>query len=64
MPPDSIRNLYNSLVYFKVPKSLLDRKTRIYLLASSDQTLARHGMPNTVIGSTDTLDQDLKHILQ
>lgn len=64
IPPDAIRNLYNSIVYFKLPKSLIDRKLRLFLLASSDDTLKKHGMPSTVIGSTDTIDQDLKYILQ
>jgi len=64
MPPDTIRNLHNSLVYFKMPKSMIERKLRLFLLASSDATIGKHSMPNTVIGSTDTLDQDLKFILQ
>ena len=64
MPPDAIRNVHNSLVYFKIPKSMLEKKLRLFLLASSDATLGKHAMPNTIIGSTDTLDQDLKFILQ
>jgi len=70
MPPaDTFRNLHNSLLYFKLPKSLLERKLRLFLLASSsDSSLsAAHAhamMPNTVLGSTDTLDHELKYILQ
>ena len=56
MPPDAIRNVHNSLIYFKIPKTMLEMKLRLYLLASSDATLGKHAMPNTVIGSTDTLD--------
>ena len=64
MPPDAIRNLHDSIVYFKMPKSMLERKIRLFLLASSDGTIGKHAMPNVVIGSTDTLDSDLKFILQ
>ena len=64
MPPDTVRGRGDSLVHFRIPKSMLDRKLRIFLLGFSDKTLTNHAMPNTVIGSTDTLDQDLKFILQ
>jgi hypothetical protein len=64
VPPLTARNLHNSLVYFKIPKSLLDRKIRIFLLASNDQATDRFSMiPTKMLGSTDTLDSDLKTIL-
>jgi hypothetical protein len=57
MPPDTARNLHNSLVYFKIPKSILERKVRIFLMGSIDQAKDRISMlPSKVIGSTDTLD--------
>ena len=56
MPPDAVRGVQNSLVNFKIQKSMLDRKLRVFLLGSSAGTISKHAMPNTVIGSTDTLD--------
>jgi len=48
-----------------VPKSLLDKKVRIFLLASTDQAKDRFTIiPSKIVGSTDTLDSDLKTILQ
>lgn len=64
VPPQAARNLHNSLVYFKIPKSMLERKVRIFLLASTDQATDRFSMiPSKIVGSTDTLDSDLKTIL-
>ena len=37
VPPETARNIHNSLVYFKIPKSMLDSKLRIFLMASTDQ---------------------------
>jgi hypothetical protein len=66
VPPDPVKNLYNSLVYFRLPKSMLDRKLRLFIIVSSYQVphTMKHQMPFIPIGSTDTLDQDLKYILQ
>ena len=56
--------MHNSLVYFKIPKSMLDRKVRMFLMGSNDQASDRYSMiPTKMIGSTDTLDPDLKTIL-
>ncbi len=44
---------------------MLDRKVRIFLMGSNDKAIDRYSMiPTKMIGSTDTLDSDLKTILQ
>lgn len=64
LPPEPIRNLYGSLVYFKIPKSFLDRKLKMHILANTESTVTRHAMPSVIVGSTDLLDQVFKTIIQ
>ena len=63
IPPDPIRNLHNSLTYFKMPKSFLDRKIRIFMIVNEESKTHRHNMPNVVAGATEILDIDLRRIL-
>jgi hypothetical protein len=66
MPPEPIRNIHESLIYLRMPKSYLDRKLRLHLLVNSEskQLLGKHAMPNYVVGATDVLDGVLKSIIQ
>jgi len=63
IPPDPIRNIHNSLTYFKIPKSFLDRKVRMFLVVNDEIRSMRHFLPNVVMGGTDLLDLDLRKIL-
>ena len=63
IPPDPIRNRHNSLTYFRMPKSFLDRKTRVFVIVNEESKANRHFMPNVVVGATDILDIDLRKIL-
>ena len=63
IPPDPIRNLHNSLTYFKMPKSFLDRKIRIFLIVNEVSKSHKNNMPNVVVGATEILDLDLRKIL-
>lgn len=64
VPPDPIRNYNNSLVYFMMPKSYLDKKSKIFLMMSSEAKPSKYRMPSYLAAYTDVLDQDLKFILQ
>jgi hypothetical protein len=46
-----------------MPKSFLDRKTRIFIIVNEESKAFRHLMPNVVVGATDILDIDLRRIL-
>lgn len=52
MPPDPIKNKYNSLTYFTVPKSALDKGLQFYVVVKDDTRVMTHAMPNMVIGVT------------
>ena len=63
MPPDPLKNKYNSLCYFTVPKSYLDKKIRFFAVVKDDNKVSTHGMPNLVVGATDIADQELRRSL-
>ena len=63
MPPDPIKNKYNSLFYFTVPKSYLDKKVRFFAVVKDDNKVSTHGMPNLVVGATEIADQELRRSL-
>ena len=63
IPPDPIRNLHNSLTYFKLPKSFLDRKVRIFVVVNEESKVEKHYMPKIVVGATEILDIDLRRAL-
>ena len=55
--------MHNSLIYYKMPKSFLDRKLRIFLVVNEESSVTKHFMPNIVAGGTEILDIDLRKIL-
>ena len=63
IPPDIIRNKYNALTSFVIPKSFLERKLKIYVAVKDTLKELPHAMPNIVIGSTDVLDVELRKLL-
>jgi hypothetical protein len=46
-----------------MPKSFLDRKTRVFMIVNEESKVERHYMPNVVVGATEILDLDLRKIL-
>jgi len=46
-----------------MPKSFLDRKTRIFIVVNEESKAHKHLMPNVVVGATDILDIDLRRML-
>lgn len=63
MPPDPIKNKYNSLCYFTLPKSFLDKQIRFFMVVKDDSKVSTHGMPNMVVGTTEIVDQELRRSL-
>lgn len=63
MPPDPVKNKFNSLCYFTIPKSYLDKKIRFFIVVKDDNKVSTHGMPNLVVGATDVSDQELRRSL-
>ena len=59
MPPDPVRNKYDSLAYFTVPKSYLDKQIQFYVAVKDDSRVMTHAMPNLVIGVTEVADVEL-----
>lgn len=60
IPPDPIRNIHGSVTYFKMPKSFLDRKLRMFIIVNEESKAVKHFIPNIVVGATDILDIDLR----
>ena len=56
MPPDPIKNKYNSLTYFTVPKSYIDKQIQFYMVVKDDTKVSTHAMPNLVVGLTEVAD--------
>mmetsp|Transcript_42903 Transcript_42903/g.41249 ORF Transcript_42903/g.41249 Transcript_42903/m.41249 type:complete len:204 (+) Transcript_42903:1153-1764(+) len=63
IPPDPIRNIHGSLTYFRMPKSFLDRKVRVFVIVNEESKAFKHFMPNVVVGATEIIDIDLRKIL-
>ena len=63
MPPDPVKNKYNSLTYFTVPKSFLDKEIQFYIAVKDDTRVMTHAMPNLVIGCTEVADSELRRSL-
>lgn len=63
IPPDPVRNIHNSLTYFKIPKSFLDRKLRMFIVVNEEAKAVKHFMPNIIVGATEILDFDLRKML-
>lgn len=63
MPPDPVKNKYNSLTYFTVPKSYLDKNIQFYVSVKDDTKVMTHAMPNLVIGVTEVADVELRRSL-
>lgn len=59
MPPDPVWNKYDSIAYFTVPKSYLDKHLHFYVAVKDDSRIMTHAMPNTVIGVTEEADVEL-----
>lgn len=59
MPPDPVWNKYDSIAYFTVPKSYLDKHIHFYVAVKDDSKMMTHAMPNTVIGVTEEADGEL-----
>ena len=63
MPPDPMKNKFNSLCYFVVPKSYLDKQVRFFIVVKDDNKVSTHGMPNLVVGASEIADQELRRSL-
>ena len=64
IPADVMDNPYGgALAAFNLPKSLLDRQLKIFLLVKDETKPTAHSMPDEVCGFTDILDDTLRRIL-
>ncbi len=52
-----------ALAAFYLPKSLLDRQLKIFLLVKDETKPTAHSMPDEVCGFTEILDDTLRRIL-
>jgi hypothetical protein len=63
MPPDVLDNPYSALVAFYVPRFLLERQLKLFLLVKDETKPTAHSMPDEVCGFTDQLDDLLRKVL-
>jgi hypothetical protein len=62
--PDVMDNPYGgALAAFYLPKSLLDRQLKLFLLVKDETKPTAHSMPDEVCGFTDILDDTLRKVL-
>ena len=63
VPPDVMDNPFGALAAFYIPKSLLERQIKIFLLVKDETKPTAHSMPDEVCGFTDQLDDTLRKVL-
>jgi len=63
--PMTADNPYGAQAIFTVPKSFLDSQLSFYLIVRDDSLLSNntHPMPNTIVGHTEIIDDDLQSSL-
>ena len=63
VPADVMDNPFDALAAFYIPKSLLERQIKIFLLVKDETKPTAHSMPDEVCGFTDQLDDTLRKVL-
>lgn len=63
IPPDVMDNPFGALAAFYIPKSLLERQIKIFLLVKDETKPTAHSMPDEVCGFTELLDDLLRKVL-
>jgi hypothetical protein len=53
VPPDVMDNPFGALTAFYIPRSLLERQIKIFLLVKDETKATAHSMPDEVCGFTD-----------
>jgi len=64
IPPTLQRNEFDAIAYFILPRSRLNGKLVAYLAVQSEKDLEVKGLPGTIVGCTDFLEDDLKRHLR
>eukprot|EP01022_Parablepharisma_sp_SALTPOND_P013408 TRINITY_DN1793_c0_g1_i1.p2 TRINITY_DN1793_c0_g1~~TRINITY_DN1793_c0_g1_i1.p2 ORF type:complete len:578 (+),score=96.29 TRINITY_DN1793_c0_g1_i1:1186-2919(+) len=62
IPPTIQPNEYSAISYFLAPRSVLNGKMALYVAVQDEKDLESHSLPGNVVGFTDFLGDDLKHI--
>ena len=62
IPPEKAESEDGSIVHFLIPKSYLENKSTIYIFGKDETQALQHPMPNTLLGFTNILDEDLRYI--
>jgi len=63
IPPTPQKNEFDAIAYFLLPRSRLNGKLVAYLAVQSEKDLELQGLPGTIVGCTDFLEDDLKRLL-
>lgn len=60
--PTTADNPYGAQAIFTIPKTFLDSQLSFYLIVRDDSLLSNntHPMPNTIVGHTEIIDDDLQ----
>eukprot|EP00830_Metopus_es_P015123 TRINITY_DN4251_c0_g1_i2.p1 TRINITY_DN4251_c0_g1~~TRINITY_DN4251_c0_g1_i2.p1 ORF type:complete len:500 (+),score=89.87 TRINITY_DN4251_c0_g1_i2:417-1916(+) len=62
IPPSKLNNEHSALTYFLFPRSLLNSKIAFYTAVQDDKDLEYHTLPANIVGYSDFINDDLKHI--
>ncbi len=62
IPPTKQPNEFSAIAYFLVPRSALNGKLALYLAVQDEKDLESHSLPGNVVGMTDFIGDDMKHI--
>lgn len=62
IPPSKLNNEHSALTYFLFPRSLLNSKIAFYIAVQDDKDLEYHTLPANIVGYSDFINDDLKHI--
>lgn len=62
VPPTKQDNENSALAYFLVPRSVLNSKIAFFTIVQDEKDLGELNLPANVVGCSDFINDDLKHI--
>ena len=60
IPPKHIKNAYNAICNFIIPRIMLDKDLTFFLVIRDGKTISNHSMPNVIAGDVLVSEENLK----
>ena len=62
VPPTKLNNENSALCYFLFPRSMLNSKIAFYVAIQDEKDLDNSTIPANIVGYSDFINDDLKHV--